>query len=694
MLFLSGVGQYVFGQAPLSIQPPAGRLAIAADGNSPDPDDIGATAVMFGLLKATDLRDRLIHLSHSCDLKPTDRISAEDELRRQKVLDQICRYGVEQFGPFENLFGTFNCRTHQQAAIDDLRDAINNSSENDPLWIIEAGEPDIIGYALEAADASKAKFVHLVSHHPANDNAGDFFKWEQVLAFGVQEHQIGDQNVGLKTEIKAWNWAQEHSDPQMQWIWKQLAYAEQDGVVKFQTNCSDAGMLYWWITGADHGGNAHATPAEIAAMLQRPTARQPNVVFLLSDDQGWTDYGFMDHPHIKTPNIDRLAKAGVLYERGYVTAPLCRPSLASIVTGLYPHQTRVRGNDPLMPPGTNRRDARHQRLSLELRNRMTAPMLGYSSFVKILKQNGYATLQTGKWWEGDPKNHGFTDAMTHGNPTRGGRHGDVGLKIGRQTMKPIYDFVDTAKKNRQPFFIWYGVFLPHAPHNAPERLYKEYQDVAPNESTARYWANVQWLDEGCGQIVKHLKRTGQYENTIFVYTSDNGWVQDPIKKNRSVRSKREPVEAGIRTPIFITQAGKIAPHRDRETLASNIDIAPTILRACGIDPSPEMTGLDLRDKAALQKRNRVFVDVYEHDSDLDKLDDLESGLKARVVIDGWDKLIVSPTTKQLFDLKNDPDDRIDLAEQDVAKVARLSNLIDAWITEAGQILVPRVRGNK
>ena len=409
------------------------------------------------------------------------------------------------------------------------------------------------------------------------------------------------------------------------------------------------------------------------------TDQRPNVVFLLSDDQSWTDYGFMDHPHIKTPNIDQLAKAGVLYERGYVTAPLCRPSLASIVTGLYPHQTGIRGNDPLLPQGTNRHDEEFKSLSLKLRNRMTEPMLHRPSFVKILKKNGYATLQTGKWWEGDPKDHGFTDAMAHGDHMRGGRHGDKGLEIGRTTMKPIYDFVDRAKQNNQPFFVWYGVFLPHTPHNAPERLYNKYKDIAPNESTARYWANVQWLDEGVGQIIEHLMQTGQYENTIFIYTCDNGWVPDPEKKNRFVRSKREPVEAGIRTPIFITQEGTIQPVRDTTTLASNIDIATTILNACGIEPPDEMNGLDLRDQTALRERDRVFVDVYEHDSDLDNLDDLQSGFKARVVINGWDKLIATPTERQLFDLKTDPDDRNDLAAQNPERLAELSKLIDQWV---------------
>lgn len=77
-------------------------------------------------------------------------------------------------------------------------------------------------------------------------------------------------------------------------------------------------------------------------------AERPNVVLIISDDQGWADYGFMGHPHIKTPNLDQLAGEGLLYERGYATAAICRPSLASIVTGLYPHQTAVRGNGPFM----------------------------------------------------------------------------------------------------------------------------------------------------------------------------------------------------------------------------------------------------------------------------------------------------------------------------------------------------------
>ncbi|WP_395344417.1 hypothetical protein PN836_006530 [Ningiella sp. W23] len=262
-----------------AIKPPSGRLAIVIDGNSPDPDDIGATPVMMGLLKQSGLADRLVHLSHSCDLDPFRnkgrQIDAENEARRQKVLHELSGRSVELFGPFNNLRNYYNCRVNQDAAISDLVDAINASSESDPLWIIEAGEPDLIGYALETANSERIQYVHVVSHHPANDDSGDYFTWQQILDFGVTEHQIGDQNVSLQTPISKWDWAKNHKNKGYRFMWEMLAYAEQDGVVPFQTNkfdCSDAGMIYWWITGANEGGNNFATPSDIQDMLLQSLA--------------------------------------------------------------------------------------------------------------------------------------------------------------------------------------------------------------------------------------------------------------------------------------------------------------------------------------------------------------------------------------------------------------------------------------
>ncbi|MGR5144357.1 hypothetical protein ACQKPX_22135 [Photobacterium sp. DNB23_23_1] len=258
------------------INPPAGRLAYVSDGNSPDPDDIAGNAVTLAILGKSGLSDRLVHFSYACDLDPfrnpisNQTIDVENELRRQKILKFSADKASEIYGPFNSVSKNYNCRTEQQEATDDLVKAINSSTENNPLWIIEAGEPDLIGYALEAAKADSIKYVHVVSHHPANDNSGDFFTWKQILDFGVNEHQIGDQNVGLQTEINKWDWAKNHNDKGIAFIWDMLAYVESDGVVKFQTNkydCSDAGMVYWWITGASNGGNKFSTPEDIKKIL-------------------------------------------------------------------------------------------------------------------------------------------------------------------------------------------------------------------------------------------------------------------------------------------------------------------------------------------------------------------------------------------------------------------------------------------
>ena len=405
------------------------------------------------------------------------------------------------------------------------------------------------------------------------------------------------------------------------------------------------------------------------------SAEQPNVVLIISDDQGWGDYGFMGHPTISTPNLDALAAGGVTYERGYVTAPLCSPSLASLVTGLYPRQTQIRGNDPVGETRGMDPEAR-----AALRERMYAPMQTHESFVKRLQSNGYATLQTGKWWAGDPRDHGFEHAMTHGDTRRGGRHGDQGLAIGRSTMRPITEFVQRAADEQQPFFIWYGVFLPHSPHNAPERLVAKYRDVAPSEAIAWYWANCEWLDETCGQLFDCLKENNVYDNTLVVYTCDNGWAQDPeVRHKDDGRSKRHPTEMGIRTPIVVSHPDELQPLRDKRALASNIDIAPTILHTCGIEPADAMTGLDLRDPDLLRERDRVFVEAYEHDSNLDHLDNPDHGLRARVVIEGWDKLIDYGDRVELFDLESDIDGRLNRWQIDPNRAAKLAETLQQWL---------------
>ncbi len=256
-------------QTAPDINPPAGRIAIVADGNSPDPDDLGATAVSIALLRAAGLEERLVHYSHSCDLVRVSKISEKAEKERHALMQSSCDVTARRWGGFEKLT-FFDAKWHLDPTIKDLCKAINASTANDPLWIIEAGEPDVIGFALAATPKEKHKFVKVLTHHPANDNAGDFYKWQDILDFEVEEVRIPDQNIKLKVNIADWDWAKNHPDDRIQWIWLIGKMAETDDVVSFQKgkwDCSDAGMVLYWITGASNGGLEQGSVTDVKSLL-------------------------------------------------------------------------------------------------------------------------------------------------------------------------------------------------------------------------------------------------------------------------------------------------------------------------------------------------------------------------------------------------------------------------------------------
>jgi len=169
----------------------------------------------------------------------------------------------------------------KEETINDLCWAINASTANDPLWIIEAGEPDIIGMALQKTPKAKHKFIKVVTHHPANDNAGDFYSWQQILDFGIEEVRIPDQNINLKLTHNQWDWARDHADPRIRLIWTIGNIAEVDNVVKFQKgkwDCSDAGMVLYWITGANvHDGLEAGGLDVVKTILESYVKNHPEV---------------------------------------------------------------------------------------------------------------------------------------------------------------------------------------------------------------------------------------------------------------------------------------------------------------------------------------------------------------------------------------------------------------------------------
>ena len=212
-------------------------------------------------------------------------------------------------------------------------------------------------------------------------------------------------------------------------------------------------------------------------------AAPPNVVLIISDDHHWGDYGFMGHPQIQTPHLDRLAREGLTFRRGYVPSSLCCPSLASLVTGRYPHEHLITSNDPPKPEAMSSAEFENSDAFRQGRAQMVKNLEAWPTLPKLLGQAGYSSFQSGKWWLGDYSHGGFTHGMT-----KGGRHGDVGLDIGRKTMQPIYDFIAQSRKDAKPFLVWYAPLMPHDPHTPPERILKKYRDKAPSEQVAKYWA--------------------------------------------------------------------------------------------------------------------------------------------------------------------------------------------------------------
>jgi uncharacterized sulfatase len=384
-------------------------------------------------------------------------------------------------------------------------------------------------------------------------------------------------------------------------------------------------------------------------------AAPPNVVMIISDDQGWSDFGFMGSKNTSTPNLDKLAARSAVFSNGYVPTSLCRASLATLMTGLYGTQHKICCND--FPTAQDRSE--------------THPFIkSVPTVPRLLADRGYLSLQTGKFWEGHFSNAGFTHGMTEK-----GRHGDEGLTIGRKTMQPVFDFVERSVMEKKPFFVWYAPMMPHTPHNPPKRLLDKYKDRFDSPHVAGYYAMCEWFDETCGQLLDFLDQRNLRDNTLIVFVIDNGWVQDPRKKNTfDVRSKRSPYDAGLRTPIMFSLAGKTKSGR-YEDLVSSIDIAPTILTACGLTPPQSMSGLNLLDRASggpPLTRDAVVGEIFTHDAAA--VDKPELSLTHKWIRSGNFKLIQPEPgggEAELYNISNDPHETTDLAGSNADVVRRL-----------------------
>ena len=447
----------------------------------------------------------------------------------------------------------------------------------------------------------------------------------------------------------------------------------------------------------------------------------PNIVLILSDDQAWTDYSFMGHEHIETPHLDKLAEESAVFTRGYVPTGLCRPSLMTLATGLYVHQHQTSGNDPTPLKGTAKAAPKKpkgaagkakgknkgkaaapspEQIAVNkkykgLQEQLISHVDKHPTIAELLATKGYLSHQSGKWWEGSYKRGGFTHGMTRGFPEPGGRHGDDGLKIGREGLAEVTDFIDMAVEKEKPFYLWYAPFLPHTPHNPPKRLFDKYKGKGiDSDFVARYYAMCEWFDETCGELKAHIDSKGITENTLIIYICDNGWIQSEDNGKYAPRSKQTAYEGGVRQPTMYSWPGTIKKGDRGKELGSSIDIVPTMLAAAGVEIPKEMPGINLLPilkSGDHTPRDIVFGESCAHD--IGDVDNHEDTLLFRWAVEGKWKLLLTydgvvnryksthprdEKRPQLFDLLADPHEKVNLAKDNPEVVADLAKKIGEW----------------
>ena len=324
----------------------------------------------------------------------------------------------------------------------------------------------------------------------------------------------------------------------------------------------------------------------------------PNIVLIISDDQDNEHFGFMGNKAVRTPNLDRLAAQGTVFTNCYLTASRCRPSLASLLSGRYPHQNGIYANYHKPNNQGNRDTVGEKMLSPE------------HSLPNLLKQAGYATYGSGKYWEGDARAMGFTHGLARTRNFSG---------FARKGQDELFSFID-EHADEKPMFIWWAPLLPHTPHNPPERFLKMFDpdeipipDYIASANRKEFikkehlsLAMEAWTDEEVGKLRSKLKEEGQDSNTLYVFLIDNGWCN-------GLPAKGSVFEKGVRTPAFFTLPGQIPANKRRDDLISSLDVYPTILDYANVEVPESAEGINLRkhiEAGTSVDRDALFGAIY------------------------------------------------------------------------------------
>jgi len=425
-------------------------------------------------------------------------------------------------------------------------------------------------------------------------------------------------------------------------------------------------------------------------MADEPSRRtKPNFVFIFADDLGWGDLGCYGNRQIKTPNLDRLAREGLLFTQFYVSGSVCSPSRAAIMTSQFPARLGIHGHF-----------ATHKQNQARAMPNWLDPKV--STVTKLLQTGGYATGHFGKWHLGSgggapsPGAYGIDDHCTRvssGPQLTGLDDPYFRAKSTAQIVDRALGFIEEHRD--EPFYVNVWTLVPHATlHPTPEQMepYKRYAPAGVSYEGVKqiYYASVTDLDTQVGRLVKGIDELGLRENTYIVFSSDNGpedlhirnAVHSGIGNTGPFRGrKRSLYEGGIRMPFIVRCPGRTPAGRvDSETLIAGVDWLPTVCGLARVKVPADLTldGEDL--SAALQgtptQRTRPLMWEWR----FRVFGDMVHKCPMLAIREGRWKLLLNPNRSrvELYDIPKDPTELNNLADRHADVVERLARKVLAW----------------
>jgi arylsulfatase A-like enzyme len=421
-----------------------------------------------------------------------------------------------------------------------------------------------------------------------------------------------------------------------------------------------------------------------------PTGQKPNVLIIFTDDQGYHDVSYYGTKDIRTPHIDALRNRGMRMDYFYTNSPVCAPTRASLMSGRYPDHVGV--------PGLIRSTPDNNWGYLDPATVLMPAML---------KTAGYHTAHIGKWNLGFqspnlPNEHGFDhfhgwledmmeDYWTHR------RHGSNYMRLNDEIIDPqghatdlftqwSVDYIKDREKSNTPFFLYLAYNAPHFPVQPPAEWLKKVKDREPGipDKRAALVAFIEHMDDGIGKVIQALKQGGQYDNTLIIFTSDNGGHLPDLANNGPLRDgKQSMYEGGLRVPTVISWPGKIKAGSVSEQVNLSMDIFPTLAEVAGIKLEHEVNGRGFLPTLLGQSMEEIERPLYF----VRREGGTRYGGKAyhALRLGDWKLLQNSPYQPQeLYNLKDDPMEEKNVIKDNPKIYQQLNALLMSHIQEGGK----------